>query len=111
MEFGIEWCFADTQNVSTWISQWWNAFVSESARACQYNFESFPAIYPRHKVSDLVRPLHNVMQQRAPAVGAKSVRNRSSSPVGDRENAGSGERSMVSVPAWDEVSVIAQASP
>jgi hypothetical protein len=41
-EFGLSGSFADTlESVSTWISQWWNALVSESGRACQHNFDSF----------------------------------------------------------------------
>jgi hypothetical protein len=44
MEFGLSGSFADTMvNVSTWISQWWNALVSESGRACQHNSDSFSA--------------------------------------------------------------------
>jgi hypothetical protein len=46
--FFIEWglelsgAFADTQSVSTWISQWWwNAFVSESPRMRQDNLTDF----------------------------------------------------------------------
>ena len=58
MEFGLGGSFADTLvNVSTWISQWWNALVSDSGRGCQHNFNSFSATaHP-----DVVRRLHNAM--------------------------------------------------
>jgi hypothetical protein len=53
MEFGLSGAFADTlESVSTWISPGLIIFpgcnsgtplLSESARACQHNFDSFPA--------------------------------------------------------------------
>jgi len=55
-----------------WFQQW-NAFVSESAGACQHNFDSFPATAHSTWGSDVVRPLHSAMRQRARTV----VRSRS----------------------------------
>ena len=44
--------FADTlESVSTWIFQRWNALVSESARACQYNFDSFLRLPTAHGIA------------------------------------------------------------
>ena len=55
-----------------WFQQW-NALLSESARACQHNFDSFPATAHSTRGSDVVRPLHSAMRQRARA----AVRSRS----------------------------------
>ena len=89
MEFGLSGSFADTlESVSMWISQWWNALVSESGRACQHNFDSFFGECPS-------RPRETTAQRDGVSVRAM-VRSRSgtdrSLPTADRENLGSGER-------------------
>ncbi len=67
---------------------------------------------PTPAESDVVRPTAQRDAAACTRSGAKSVRDRSSSPVADRENLGSGEPFLWSRwTAWDEASVIAQASP
>jgi hypothetical protein len=92
MEFGLSGSFADTLvNVSTWISQWWNALVSESGRACQHNFDSFLATAPPRGI----RRRETTAQRDGASVRAIE-RSRSgtdrSLPAAERENLGSGER-------------------
>ena len=119
MEFGLSGAFAGTLQARInvvfrgvvnfpWFQQW-NALVSESARACQHNFDSFPATVPGRAGSDVARPLHSAMRQRARAVGAKSVRtDRHLSPIAKILTPAS--VSMVLAEPWDEASDLAQIS-
>src|SRR4029077_19319882 len=99
MESGLSWAFAGTLQVRInvvfqgavsfpWFQQW-NAFVSESACACQHNFDSFPRLRTPREMER-----RETAAQRAAAAcarsGAKSVRIDPSAPVTDRENLGSG---------------------
>src|SRR4029077_16098940 len=83
MESGLSWAFAGTLQVRInvvfqgavsfpWFQQW-NAFVSESACACQHNFDSFPRLRTPREIGR-----RETAAQRAAAAcargGAKSVR-------------------------------------
>jgi hypothetical protein len=86
-------------------SQEWSALLlPESPKSCQRYFDTFPTTAHARGIGGRETTAQRDAAARTRS-GAKSVRDRSSSPVTDRENLGSGERSRVSAEAWNEASV------